>query len=291
MSNWKERLVQKGEKLLRYLDNNSPKILTAIVVGGVVVTSILTVEATVMAIDEINKEKDERIEDAKARADREQKMLGRDWGEAFNEAYQPLTNFDKFSIGWKYYIPPFLSGVTVIASAIGAQKVNTSRQAALAATAEAAQTALKKYQEKTIEQIGKNKEKAIRHELHKEELKSADIPEEYKKRCGAENGEAVFYDSKTGQVFVSTYERVRRAAEKANKALREEQDYYPHGIFIEDCGGKICEFSYDHGILGQGPYRDAIDQEYFLDPHIEEYQGHEITMVYMSYDIVTRERY
>lgn len=38
------------------------------------------------------------------------------------------------------------------------------------------------------------------------------------------SGEAGFYNPNTGSVFVYNYERVRRAAEKVNKILREESE-------------------------------------------------------------------
>lgn len=290
---WKQKLVEKGEKFYRLVDKNSPKILTGVVIGGVIFAEIFTVKATVKAVRDVDKEKEEREKDAKAKADRAEKLLGRDWQKTYDEEYQPLTKWDIFKISFPHYIPATLMTTSVVASAIGAEKINAGRQAKLAATAEAAQVALARYKDKVIETFGEKKERAVEHELHKEEVQKhmKDIPEEYLKRCGAENGEACFYDPKTGQVFVSTYEKVRRAAEKANDILRNESDYYAHALFISDCGGKVSEFSYNNGILGQGPYRNAIDQDYFLDPHIEEYQGHEVTMVYMNYDTVTREQY
>lgn len=287
----KEKLVVGGEKLLRFADKHSTKILTGVVIGGAVLSVIFASEATVRAIREIDEEEHERDLDAKARADREHTIFGKNWQEAYDATYEPLTNFDKFKIGWKYYIPTFLTVSVVISSAIGAQVINTRRQAALAGAAEAAQVALKKYQEKVIEQIGENKERKVQHAMHEDEIKNLQIPDEYIKRCGAENGESLFYDPKSGQEFVSTYERVRQAADKANKILREEADYYAHALFISDCGGKECEFSYNNGIPSKGMSMSAIDQDYFLEPHTGMHNGHEVTIVYMNYDTISRESY
>lgn len=56
---------------------------------------------------------------------------------------------------------------------------------------------------------------------------------------------AYFYDPKTGQVFVSTYECVRRAAEKVNKVLRDEEDYYVHALSITDTiHGTTCPIKF-----------------------------------------------
>ena len=289
----KEKLLAKGYKVTKFAQAKSPEILTGVVICGVVLTSVLTAKATVKAVRKIDEEDQERKEYADTRAKNESKILGKTYEDVYNDIYSPLTVWDKIKIGWPYYIPPFLSGCTTIAAGIGAHKISSDRLVKEAAATEAARVALRKYQEKVVEQIGEKKERKIQTAVHEDEIKEKvkDIPEEYLKRCGAENGEVVAYDPKTGQTFVTTMERLRTAANKANKELREGDGFYPHGIFIEDCGGHINEFSYNNGIQGQGPFRDAIDQDYFLEPHIEDFNGHEIVIVYMNYNTISREYY
>ena len=37
--------------------------------------------------------------------------------------------------------------------------------------------------------------------------------------------------------------------------------------------------------------QQAIDEEYLFDPHVGEYMDHEVTIVYMNYIAVDRDRY
>jgi hypothetical protein len=277
-----QKIVEAAHRGMRFVNRNSSKILTGTIIGGTVIFAFSLVDAVRKGDAALAEEEDIRYADAAAKADDISKRQHYDWDKAFEEYYEPLTNWDKLKIAGPYYIPPFLIGTTIVGCAIGNEVVNCKEKHRLAMVAETAQLGLRTYQEKVIEKIGEKEERKIQHDIHKDEVKSylKDIPEEYLKRCGAENGESLFLDPKTGQVFVSTYEKVRRAAEACNRTLREENDIYIHALFIEDCGGRPNEYSYDHAISSSRP----IDQDYFLDPHIEEYNGHEVTMVYMSYD-------
>ena len=287
----KEKLLQTGVRIADACKNKSPQILTGTVIFGVAATAVLSSVATAKAIRKIDEEKAIRIQEAEDKA-ANAKRMGFDYQKVYDETYKPLTTWDKITIGWPYYIPPFLSVCGTIASTLGVRHIDDERLAKETMATKAAETALRTYQEKVVEQIGEKKERKIQQAIHEDEIKEKvkDISPEIIDKCSAMNGGAVFFDPKSGQIFPSTYEKVRRAAEIANKALRADE-FYSHGLFISDCGGRLSEFSYNNGILSQGPDRDAIDQDYFLEPHIEEYNGHEVTMVYMSYNTVSRETY
>lgn len=288
----KEKLMKTGVKLVDKCKANSPQILTGTVIFGVWLTGYLAASASFKVAKKIAEEDQARKDDAHARATNESKILGKDYKKVYDEIYEPLTFWDKVKIGWPYYIPPFLSACGTTASAIGNERINSDRLAKETLRTEAAQIALRKYQEKVVEQIGEKKERKVQYAVHEDEIKEKvkELPQDITSKFDPMSGGAVFYDPKSGQIFPSTYERVRRAADRANEALRSDE-FYSHGLFIEDCGGHISEFSYMNGIMSQGVDRNAIDQDYFLEPHLEEYNGHEITMVYMNYNTVTREYY
>lgn len=287
----KEKFCEGLVKVTDKCKSNSPQILTGAIIFGSITSVVLASVATAKAVRKIDQEEDDRRRYADEKAVNAQK-LGFDYKKIFDENYQPLTIWDKIRIGWPYYIPPFLSTCGVIGAAIGVRKIDDDRLAKETLATQAAQTALRTYQEKVVEQIGEKKERKIQESIHEDEIRDRmkDIPEQVIAKYDPMSGGAVFYDPKTGQFFLSTYEKVRRAADRANDALRQDE-FYSHGLFIEDAGGHISEFSYMNGILSQGPDRNAIDQDYFLEPHIEEYNGHEITVVYMNYNTVTREYY
>lgn len=133
--------------LSKKVKSNSPEILTAIGVSGVITTSYLTAKASFKAAEIIReKELDGHATDLKLLLKYRTQMV------------------------WKFYIPASISGVVTIGCIIGASKANGTRTAAAVTAYSITEKAFGEYKEKVVEQIGKGKEQKIKDELAQERV-------------------------------------------------------------------------------------------------------------------------
>lgn len=297
----KTNLLKAADKTMNFASKNAPALLTAACVASTIGAVVTAVTGTIKAVeaveadkDEFRDEIDEQVKEEVANGDVENtpEAMSARMEEILEEEY---TWKDVLACTWHYYIPTACFAVMGIGCAIGSQSINTRRQAATFALYEAAQNTLKTYQEKVIDEVGKNKEKKIRHAVHEEEIRRRPPREDNvyncnRGRCGVENGEALFREPVTGQYFVSTYEKVRRAIRKANDACHQDT-WYPLSELLDDMGADPTATGiYNKGFLGTpDPAQNAIDEDYLLDPHTGEYMNHEVTIVYITYDISDRD--
>jgi len=119
-------------KLLELVKHNSPHILTALAVGGVVGTAVLAVKATPNALADIR--------------------------EAQDTVPYTLKKREVVKTAWKHYIPAALCGATTIACIVGANTISTKREAALVAGAAFTERAYKEFRESAREELGEKKE-------------------------------------------------------------------------------------------------------------------------------------
>ena len=291
--NIKQKLLETGSKIATKAKINSPKLWTGAVIFGVATTALLTGMATVKAMKKIEEEDEERKEDAHTRAYNESNLLGKDYDEVYNEFYTPLTVWDKIKIGWPYYIPPFLTGAATVASGVQMYKDTDGRIRRLGKELQLKELAGQMYREEVIKQIGEKKEKKIQHAVHEKEIKEKVVPnidEHVSRRCGAENGEILVFEPHTGQYFVSTIEHVKRCAQKVINELHHDE-FYDLQLFINEMGGYSSSLTYRKAIQSAGMDHDAIEMDYFIEMHIEEYMGHEVSVGYLNFDIVDLENY
>jgi len=123
---------------------NTPEILTAIGVSGVVTTGYLAVLAGQSAQGEIAAE-----------------QIAQD---------RILSRKEKLKLTWKCYIPAVASGIATIACVVGSHRVSTRRTAAAYSLMTFTDAAFKEYREKVAETIGEKKEEAIRDEVVKDRI-------------------------------------------------------------------------------------------------------------------------
>lgn len=141
-------LLKKSEKLLA---DNSPAILTAIGVTGVITTAYFTGKASFKAASILEA------------ADEEKRTTGyvRGYG---------LTPREKFELLWKLYIPAVATGVGTITCIIMANRIGTRRAAAMASAYVMSERAFTEYKEKVVEQLGEKREQKIRDEIQQERM-------------------------------------------------------------------------------------------------------------------------
>ena len=190
---------------------NSPHILTGLGCAGLLSTAILSAKATPKAVRLLE---DEEVY-------REKKH------------FTPMTKLDKAKLTWKCYIPATVVGGISIGCIIGANTVNTRRNAALASLYAMSETAFREYKSKVVEEIGKNKATKIYDETIKDKI-IENPPKDNVIITG--NGDVMCLDLLSGRYFESSLETIRQKINELNYDLRSEmrmnlnEYYYSIGL-------------------------------------------------------------
>jgi hypothetical protein len=197
-------VIAKGSRQLgKALNHNSPTILTALGVAGLLTTVILAVKATPKALEVLSYEK----------GFRESEPQDADY-------LKPISVVDAVELTWKLYVPTILMGSATIACMIGANSIHLRRNAALVSLFSITETTLREYQEKVKEQIGEKKEEKIRAEIAQDKLTRNPVDDRAIILTG--KGEYLCFDEFSGRYFQSDIEKIRQAVNEFNhKLLRE----------------------------------------------------------------------
>lgn len=169
--------------------DNSPAILTAIGVTGVITTAYLTGKATFRAA-KIMEEND-------------------------SEKY-PLEPKEAVALTWKLYIPAVATAGATIAIIIFANRVGSRRAAALAAAYSLSERAFEEYKSKVLERLGPKKEQEIHDEIAKDRI-AKDFESREVVMVGP--GSVLCYDEFTGRYFLSDMETIRKAQNNINEQV------------------------------------------------------------------------
>lgn len=228
--------VQQGVKNLGgAISRNSPAILTGLGCAGVLTTAILTGRATLRASEILKMETpDEQL---------------------------PATEIVKLT--WKVFIPPVLVGASSIACIVGANTINTHRNAALAALYSLSETAFREYKEKVVEEIGRNKELKVRDSIAQDRVTTNPVGDRTIIFTG--NGEVLCYDALCDRYFKSSAEKIRQEVLKLNEDLRNDMWldlndlYYAIGLPSTKLGNQVG-FDIDKGYI-QVDYTGTLTPE------------------------------
>lgn len=205
-------LGSKLKLIEKFSIDNSPAILTAIGVAGVISTAVLAVKASRKSTLKLVEMDAERMQN--------------------NEG--PFTGKEIFNATWLDYVPPVLSGVATIGCIVMSNRIGTKRAAALAAAYTISERAFSEYQEKVVEVIGENKARQIRDDVAQDRVN--DNPLDNSKVIVAGTGDVPCLDAFSGRYFMTTMETLRKAENDINyKIMHEENasltDFY-HAIGI-----------------------------------------------------------
>jgi hypothetical protein len=184
------------------ISENSPTILTSLAVVGLISTTVMAVKATPKAL--------ELLED-----ERYARSAASEFGQG-----TALTNKDIIKISWRCYIPTTGLAIASICCIIGANSIHVRRTAALASVYGITEAALREYQSKVIETIGKNKELKVRDEISGDRIKAN--PPGTSEIIWTGKGEVLCYDTLTGRYFKSSIEHIRQAINTLNRDLMSE---------------------------------------------------------------------
>lgn len=200
------------------LQKHSPEILTGIGIAGLITTTVLAVRATPKALLLIDEKKIE-------------------------EDVDKLKPVEVVRTTWTCYIPATVTGALSIACLVGASSVSLKRNTALATAYSLSESALKTYQEKVIETIGEKKEKEIRDEIAKGQLKKDPLVN--KEVIVTGKGETLCYDTISGRYFKCDIEKIRRVEAMLNKELYSSMYvslndfYYEIGLRSTELGDEL----------------------------------------------------
>ena len=187
-------------KVTKAISKHSPLILSVFGAVSVCTTAVLAAKAAPKAKDVIDNIQ-EKIKD-----------------EEDPEATQHLKRNMYFDV-CKLYLPAAVNGVIGIACIIGAHKINTNRQIALAATCALTEKKFEDYQEEVKNLIGekeeeKVKQKAAEKTVESEKFKSAPV-------VSTGKGEILYFDGQSGRKFWSTPEKIHAAENELNRMRME----------------------------------------------------------------------
>lgn len=196
------------DKTVSLAKSNSPEIMSALGIGGVVGTAILAGKASFNAARAI---------------DREQYHIDR------MPAPYELTAKEKFKLVWKLYVPTSLSGSVTIAAIVLASKGNGRRTAAAVAAYSLTERAFSEYKEKVVEQIGTNKEQKVRDEIAQDHVTKNPPSKEVVILGG---GSVLCCELLTHRYFRSDMETLRKAQNDIN-AVALAQNYVALSDFYD----------------------------------------------------------
>jgi len=216
---------------LKFLANeHSTTILTGLGVGGTAATAYLTGRASFKAARIIDREERGRLIQL-----RDPESAG---------AFSPsLRTGEKFKMTWKLYLPPFAVGVSTITCIITANKISSSKIAALAVASGISERALQEYKDKVFDKMGPNESRKLRDEMAQDRVDRN--PPKQGEVIIAGTGDVLFHDAHSGRYFTSTVEKVRAAENKINHDL------------LDQMGCSLSEF-YDEIGLPPSNYSDSV---------------------------------
>lgn len=186
--------VQRGVKNLgKVISRNSPYILTGLGCGGVLATAIFTGRACLNADRYLRQEHIDPDD---------------------------LTAQEMVKETWMFFVPPVIMGTATVGCIIGANAVNQSRNASLAALYSLSETALQEYKNKVAEEIGKNKELRVRNAVMQDHIDARPAGDQTIIITG--NGNMLCYDSLCDRYFRSSAEKIRQQVLDLNYDLMSE---------------------------------------------------------------------
>lgn len=188
-----QSIVKVARSAEKQLVKRSPEILTAIGISGFIFSAVSAVKATPKALRMIDqREMDE---------------------------HRRLTKPEVVQTTWKCYVGPVLTGVISAGCIIGSNRIGAKRHAALMAAYTISETALKEYQEKALEVVGKKKEQEIRDAVAKEKIVRDPVSSKEVVMTG--KGDTLCYDPLSGRYFTSDIESIRKAVNDLNREMRD----------------------------------------------------------------------
>lgn len=209
------RIVQQTKKSVK---KNSPVILTAVGITGMVTSTVLAVKATPLALDLIS--------------------------EAEFEKGEELTKKEVIKATWKPYIPAVGTAVFSIACIIGANSIHMRRSAALATAYKLSQSALHEFKEKAVEVVGEKKVSEIKQKVNQDKVDKDPVSKT--EVIITDKGKTLMYDTISGRYFESSIEEINKIVNELNRDMLSDM-YISLNQFYSAIGLQHTKAGYDLG--------------------------------------------
>ena len=220
--------VTNGVKSVKaYISKHSPEILTGIGICGMITSTVLAVKATPKAIQLIEAKK-------------------------FDLNTDKLTVKETIVTAWKPYLPSLGICISSVACLIGANAVNSKRNAALATAYTISDKAFRTYRDKVIETIGEKKEKNLRDQIAQDRVNEDNGTN--RQIIITPKGQTLCLDQLSGRYFRSDLDTIRKAVNELNRSMTYHnyislnEYYYAIGLEQVKYGDKVG-WNIDSGLI------------------------------------------
>lgn len=212
------KLNQMVQKTKRTAKKNSPVILTAVGLTGMVTSTVLAVKATPLALDLIR--------------------------EAEFEKGEELTKKEIIKATWKPYMPAVGTAVFSMACIIGANSIHMRRSAALATAYKLSQSALHEFKDKAIEVVGEEKVSEIKQKISQDKVDKDPVSKT--EVIITDKGKTLVYDTISGRYFESSVEEIKKVVNELNRDMLSDM-YISLNQFYSAVGLPNTKTGYDLG--------------------------------------------
>lgn len=232
------RLLKKAELVLQ---DNSPSILTALGISGVLTTAYLSFSAGV-------------------KVERERPCSNN------------FTKKEWLEKNWRKLVPVGVSSVLTAGCILGASKASSRRTAAITAAYSISEKAFAEYKDAIVEELGERKEKAVRDKIAQNHVDQA--PPSSQVIIGG-SGPVICREEFTGRYFNSDIETLRKAVNEINAQLNRDDwaylsDFYDriglastsHSYYIGWKSGKLLELEVLPALTENGVPCIVFDYKY-----------------------------
>lgn len=212
------KLNQMVQQTKRAAKKNSPVILTAVGLTGMVTSTVLAVKATPLALDLIR--------------------------EAEFEKGEELTKTEVVKATWKPYMPAVGTAIFSMACIIGANSIHMRRSAALATAYKLSQSALHEFKDKAIEVVGEEKVSEIKQKISQDKVDKDPVSKT--EVIITDKGKTLMYDTISGRYFESDIEEVKKIVNELNRDMLSDM-YISLNQFYSAIGLQHTKAGYDLG--------------------------------------------
>ena len=203
------------DNVVNTISDKSPEILIGFGLAGMLTSTVLAVKATPKALDILAEQED-----------------------------RELSKIDKVKLTWKCYAPAAIGYCASAACIIGANSVNTKRNAVLAGAYKISESALLEYRDKVKEVIGEEREKEIHAKIAED--RRCKEPENQGNVILTGKGDVLCYDMYSGRYFKSEMDEINAILNELNYKLMQD-NLLALNDFYDALGLQPIATGYDHG--------------------------------------------
>ena len=203
------------DNVVNTISDKSPEILIGFGLAGMLTSTVLAVKATPKALDILAEQED-----------------------------RELSKVDKVKLTWKCYAPAAIGYCASAACIIGANSVNTKRNAVLAGAYKISESALLEYRDKVKEVVGEEREKEIHAKIAED--RRCKEPENQGNVILTGKGDVLCYDMYSGRYFKSEMDEINAILNELNYKLMQD-NLLALNDFYDALGLQPITTGYDHG--------------------------------------------